>query len=391
MRVLVTDAGNRNALAAVRALGRRGLEVWAADRSRLAQSFASRYCARRITYPGPSRSYEDFVHFLLRFVRSRRCDILLPTSDYSTHFASRNRDELAAHIRLAVPDYEALSVTLDKPATLAAAGRAGLEVPATHCPRDRDEVARIARGLEYPCVVKLRQGSGAVGLRYANSRNELLRLYERPQGNDDLFFRYSLPMIQEYIPGAVHDVCLLFDNGAPVACLTQKRRKTYPVTGGIGVENETTDEPGLRDRAVALLRSLRWHGPAQVEFKIDARDGTPRLMEVNGRYWGTLGLAIEAGVDFPWLACRVAAGEKVEPVFDYRVGLKHSWILPDGLMYIAACGNRFGAFRDLLARGPDRRNELWLSDPLPFLSETVRCTGRFFLFLLRRMRRRISG
>ena len=36
-----------------------------------------------------------------------------------------------------------------------------------------------------------------------------------------------------------------------------------------------------------------------VEFKLDARDGVAKLMEINGRFWGSLQLAVDAGVDFP--------------------------------------------------------------------------------------------
>ena len=38
-----------------------------------------------------------------------------------------------------------------------------------------------------------------------------------------------------------------------------------------------------------------------MEYKQDRRTGTPLLMEVNGRFWGSLQLAIDAGVDFPYL------------------------------------------------------------------------------------------
>jgi len=38
-----------------------------------------------------------------------------------------------------------------------------------------------------------------------------------------------------------------------------------------------------------------------VEFRVDARDGTAKLMEVNPRFWGSLQLSILSGADFPYL------------------------------------------------------------------------------------------
>ena len=65
-----------------------------------------------------------------------------------------------------------------------------------------------------------------------------------------------------------------------------------------------------------------------VEFKI-SEDGTPYLMEINTRFWGSLQLAIDAGIDFPWLLYRLACGELVNPDTDYRTGIRLRWLLGD--------------------------------------------------------------
>ena len=378
------DGGNRNALAAVRSLGRRGFEVWVGHRSRRAQSFYSRYCTRSFRYPAPSGDYERFSEFMLDFLRSHPCDVLIPTSDYSTLFASTHRQELAPLIRLAVPDAAALSVAMDKTRTLDVAQKLGIEIPLTRCPREADELHRLSRSIEYPCVLKPRRGAGAAGIRYAYSAAELLAFHNLVAGEKDPVYDPAFPMIQEYVPGEIHDVCTLFNEGKAVASLTQKRLKMVPVTGGIGVLNETTDEPDLRDRALTLLEELGWHGPAQVEFKIDARDKTPKLMEVNGRFWGTLGLAIQAGVDFPYLTCLVASGKNVRTNPDYTVGLRHRWIVPDGLMYIRSSMNRFRAFRELFDLRGASRSEIRLSDPLPFFHEIFLYSVKSIFTLSRR-------
>jgi carbamoyl-phosphate synthase large subunit len=41
--------------------------------------------------------------------------------------------------------------------------------------------------------------------------------------------------------------------------------------------------------------------------------GTPRLMEVNPRIPGTVGLSVAAGVNLPYLAVKLALGEDVHP------------------------------------------------------------------------------
>jgi len=66
-----------------------------------------------------------------------------------------------------------------------------------------------------------------------------------------------------------------------------------------------------------------------VEFKWDTVENRPKLIEVNGRFWGSLNLAIQAGVDFPFLLYQLALGENVFGPADYRIGLKSRWELGD--------------------------------------------------------------
>jgi predicted ATP-grasp superfamily ATP-dependent carboligase len=194
-------------------------------------------------------------------------------------------------------------------------------------------------------------------------------------------------LIQEYVPGEIHDVGLLFNRGKPRAALTQKRLKMYHRSGGIGIHNETTHEPELRDSAIALLKALNWHGPALVEFKIDSRDGEAKLMEVNSRFWGTVDLAIQAGVDFPLLACKMAVDGDVEPVFDYQVGMKYKWTLPYGLLYALESNRKWHYLWEFLRVNRHTRTDIWLSDPMPLLIEVLSAGKSFWNWI----KKSISG
>ena len=57
-----------------------------------------------------------------------------------------------------------------------------------------------------------------------------------------------------------------------------------------------------------FFESLRWRGPAEVELKIDARDGEAKVIEVNPRLPGYVGFPI-AWVHLPRSRLQVALGE----------------------------------------------------------------------------------
>jgi predicted ATP-grasp superfamily ATP-dependent carboligase len=132
-------------------------------------------------------------------------------------------------------------------------------------------------------------------------------------------------VIQELIPpgGDTYGFEGLFNkNSEPRAVFVHKRLREFPITGGpstlrVGVDNEEVKELGIR-----LLQALQWYGLAMVEFKVDPRDNRPKLMEINGRFWGSLPVSIASGVDFPYLLCKLATEGDIKPDLDYKKGVK---------------------------------------------------------------------
>jgi predicted ATP-grasp superfamily ATP-dependent carboligase len=99
--------------------------------------------------------------------------------------------------------------------------------------------------------------------------------------------------------------------------------------------------PQIEELGIRLLRALQWYGVAMVEFKVDPRDNQPKLMELNPRFWGSLALAIHAGVDFPYLLYKMAMGEEFDPALDYKEGVRCRWLLPGDILHFLTNPQRF--------------------------------------------------
>jgi predicted ATP-grasp superfamily ATP-dependent carboligase len=66
-----------------------------------------------------------------------------------------------------------------------------------------------------------------------------------------------------------------------------------------------------------------------VEFRLRS-DGTPVFLEVNGRFWNSLALAVYAGVDFPRLLAELGLrGDTAAGGGTYRAGVRCRWWLGD--------------------------------------------------------------
>lgn len=205
------------------------------------------------------------------------------------------------------------------------------------------------------------------GVKIINNKTELRQKYyeliQTDIKNDDIY-NHRHPMVQEYIPGDIYDVCIFADQGRIIRAVTQKRLR-LPVTGGAGIWNITTDNLGLMEYNKKLIRAMKYHGPAQIEFKID-KEGKPRLMEINPKFWGTLDLSIQAKTNFPLIAAEVAMGHKVEPNFSFKKGIEYIWLFPYQLIYFIKTKKKLRFILDLVKLF--RRNtktEFSIKDLLP--------------------------
>ena len=74
-----------------------------------------------------------------------------------------------------------------------------------------------------------------------------------------------------------------------------------------------------------LLRAFQYRGFVGVEFKLDARDRSWRLIEINPRTVSGNQIAISAGVDFPWIGYQYLAGGELEapPATPFRPQVKY--------------------------------------------------------------------
>jgi predicted ATP-grasp superfamily ATP-dependent carboligase len=332
MKAFVTDGDQRAALAITRSLGRRDVSVLVGAEQSVSLASSSKYCVRHVTYPSPYRHPEAFDRFLLDFVERKRVDIVVPVTDVTTYLLARNRDAVEQHCAVAAPPFEAFDLVADKSRLLQRAARCGIAIPRTHVVDGVPGLKAVLTQIEYPAVVKpvrsriptdLGWLSGAV--HYAHSEPDLLHLYRTV---DYLACHPSL--IQERIVGPGAGLFVLCDRGRLLAAFAHRRLREKPPSGGVSVLCESAAlDPQLRDQAMRLLGPLGWHGVAMLEYKQDRRTGRAFLMEVNGRFWGSLQLAVDVGVDFPYWSYQLALGQRPDVPPTYQVGVRNRWLLGD--------------------------------------------------------------
>jgi predicted ATP-grasp superfamily ATP-dependent carboligase len=335
MGVFVTDGHWRKTLAVVRSLGRRGIRVTVGESTGIATSFFSKYCSRRVVYPSPIGNPDGFLQRLRREVATGYRAIY-PMEEETLLLLARHRGLFEPLAFLPIAPYEKIQFVRDKERLLKFAMGKGIPCPKTSFIKSPEELGK--GGVELPAVIKPRMSSGAFGIRYVAEAKDLLPAYL------EVHQKYPLPLVQERIPrlGESLGVSALFDENSKVkAAFVHRRLREYPVSGGPSTLRESVSNPQVLELGLSLLKALDWFGVAMVEFKVDPRDNTPKLMEVNPRFWGSLQLAVFSGVDFPYLIYRMARGDNFEPVLNYEVGRRCRWLLPGDLFHFINNPKRF--------------------------------------------------
>jgi predicted ATP-grasp superfamily ATP-dependent carboligase len=236
--------------------------------------------------------------------------------------------------RYVAPDPKNLRVAFDKALTVQLARNLKISVPRTHICETVREAAMLCRQLQFPVVLKPRHsvywpqgGTGVIGkVRYATSRHDFERKLDSMAAETG-----EVPLIQQLVRGEEVGAEFLCNKGRILAASAHRRLRSLSPCGGAAVLSETVplSYHGIGAKAERLVNALSWSGPIMVEFKICESTGSPQLMEINGRFWGSLPLAIAAGIDFPLLSYELSSGREPQPKSKHTLGVISRHFLGD--------------------------------------------------------------
>jgi D-aspartate ligase len=311
----VVVGGDFHGLGIMRSLGSRGVPICVVDDEYSIGRF-SRYATHSVRAPS-LRKERETVDFLLAMGRRMNLKgwVLFPTRDELVAAFSRHRDELAEFFRVPTPDWGTVKWAWNKWNTYSLAEKLGIPIPRTWCPKSLEDIDAI--DAPFPLGVKpavkedFFYATKAKAWR-ANNRDELKSLFLRATAHVGL----NEILVQEIIPGdgrCQFSSCVFFKNGEAIATMEAQRWRQHPPEfGRAATFVESVELPEIVPPTLRFLREINYYGLAEVEYKLDPRDGKYKLLDVNARTWGFHALGRPAGVDFSYLLFADQIGEVVE-------------------------------------------------------------------------------
>lgn len=323
-RVLVLDGELESTLAVVRSLGRKGIEVHVGSCAPRPISAYSRYCKRFLPYPDPVYDVAGFQAFILGCVEGNAYSLVVPVTDLTICPLMPIRREVEDRCPVAMASNRSLSLAHSKSITYELAGRCGVPVPRsiTVTRLDDTDIARAA--LPRPVVIKPdRSRVWAAGEAGAHLRTAYGFDHQRIEAEVRRLLGYGPVVLQEHIRGDAVGLGVLASGGRVLTSFQFRSLHEVPLTGGISsLRVSEPVDPVLARYCSMLLEALEWDGVAHVEFIRRESTRAYSFMEINGRFWASLPLALAAGMDFPGHFYDLLAHERHRFPESYRTGVR---------------------------------------------------------------------
>lgn len=387
--VVITGDNSINNLGVVRNLGRHGVPIILISPNHRDMVRYSKYVSRRITYPYTKESKIQFVNFLLDV--GKKMDkkyVLIPTSDEEALIYSKYKNKLNQFYILPVPSFEIVQKLVNKKEFYKLLDMMSIPHPRTYFIEDISKLKSIGQEIDFPYIIKPAYShlfSKEFGTKnfVINSSQELNQAIDKLRGkNMDV-------VIQEIIPGNEIYMFYTYFNrqSEPVAICGYDKLRQYPPDFGSGSLCKSVWRHIPIDSAIQVLKTIKYHGMAEPEFKKDPRDNQYKLIEINSRTTTESILPARCGVNVEYTAYLDTIGRYVDEPFSPKNDIL--WV--DEIGDLLSClmqirGGRFGVrevFRSL--KGKRVYAIAAWDDPLPFFVSLLNFSSAGLRYSLRHL------
>jgi predicted ATP-grasp superfamily ATP-dependent carboligase len=369
VRVLVTGGEYFGGLAAIRALASSGHQTWAAIVSKSSYAARSRVAAGVVVVPDPTTDALRFAEAVSAEAERLGARVVLPGTDLALTALAAHAGAFPPMIALGVCSSEVVERATAKAALTGLAAAAGFAVPPTRPITSDDMAAMEGIDLTFPAVVKpvrsdVPNRNGTLVHRAVmpiENAAELRAVVGQSEGDEWL--------VQPFLEGELVAVAGVAWEGTIVAAVHQVAERIWPSRcGGSSYAMTVTPDEARAQRVVRLVEDLGWSGIFQVQLLRSRTEDY--LIDFNPRFYGTLGLALAAGVNLPALWVEMLIGERPQPSYAYRPGVRYRAQLKDlrAIAALAGSGAWSQAFRGLLPRPGTSHPVFAWNDPLPILA-----------------------
>ncbi|MGP1537393.1 ATP-grasp domain-containing protein [Bacteroides heparinolyticus] len=362
-RVLILDTGTQGYIT-ISSLKKAGHFVCLLYKSKHNYADDSKYVDVKIQTDAPYDN--EYLETVKRIIQEQKIDAVIPMSDFSSQFLSRNIYVLNPIVKYVLPEIDVFERGYDKNSLMTLCSKNGYPHPQTI-----NDVTNLdgldIENLKYPLLIKPNHTCGGRGMTLVKNSAELKAKFE------GVYQQYGDCHLQEYIPqgGAQVEVQLYINQKQElVDSSVIYKYRWYPENGGSSCCATSIINEKVVGICYSLLKDIGWVGFADFDTIEDPRTGELLVMELNPRVPACVKAVVASGIDWPNIILNEYLGyPQKKAVFKQGVLLKH---LGFETLWFFYSKNRFKTKPSLLkvfGKGICYQ-DLDLSDPMPFIKGT---------------------
>jgi len=319
--VLVLGSDTRSFLSIVRSLGRSGLEVHSAWTAKDSIAKTSRYLRQTHDIAAPWDGDGNWINSLNDLHTANNYGWVVPCNDQAILPIREHRDSITQFDTYYLLKDQVFNVVNSKITSTALADSLGISVPRFATATNLEQLEKISAEFDFPLVLKPESSFVVAKLSKkrevatVRSKEELLAASQR------MLLPGSRVQIQEYFCGQGTGVEFLAEQGELLKAFQHLRLHEPLNGGGSSYRKSIALHEGMLKATQKIIGELNYTGVGMVEFLWNRSTDQWRFVEINGRFWGSLPLALACGADFPADLHKNRWRQQKSYFPDYRVGI----------------------------------------------------------------------
>jgi len=319
-KVLVLGEDTRSFLTVIRSLGRAGIDVHVGWCNRNSPAIYSKYIKLFHNIPNPSNTAEDWKDCLKNILVRENYDLIIPCHDEDIIPLQLNKEYFKKIANVYLLNDYSYEITSNKLASYNLAKELGIPVPEQAHISAPVEIKQITSKFQFPLVLKPVSSFTEKDLIH---RKDVKKIFT-PENLADtlpLMLAEGELLTQENFDGVGAGVEILAKNGEILVAFQHLRVHEPLLGGGSSYRKSVSLTPELIDATRKLIEALNYTGVGMVEYKLNPETDSWVFLEINGRFWGSLPLAVSAGINFPLYLYQLLVEGRTTFQTDYAIGI----------------------------------------------------------------------
>lgn len=318
-KVFVIGYDNRSFLTVVRSLGRQGLIVHAGSSFSDAPALSSKYIFKIHVLP-PIYQVTEWKAEIQKILEHEKFDLIIPIDDPNILLFHKFRDDFEPYGLLYLLDGENFNVTSNKMETYILCQELGINHPKSELLGNDYSISQISENFGFPLIIKPVR---SYELDCLSIKNYVKQVHDENQLSEYLneMLQKGDVIVQEFFKGVGVGVEILAANGEILTAFQHIRIHEPFSGGGSSYRRSMPLDNDLFAASKKLVKALNYSGVAMVEFRVNSPQNKWALIEINGRFWGSLPLAVASGIDFPYFLYQMLVHGKRDFPTEYTLGM----------------------------------------------------------------------